>query len=202
MGKGELTRQAILDTALAMASQCGLDDLTIGSIAERMNLSKSGVFAHFGSREDLQLAVLQEYARRFVDEVMRPALGEKRGLPRLKALTDRWFDWPERSNLPGGCIFFAGAMEFDDKPGAVRDEIIQSLRAWRRETARTIAQAVEAGHLKPDTDPEQLAFEIYGVMLALHQELRLFGAADARDRARRALDRLLSQHAASEQSPR
>lgn len=194
MKKGELSRQAILDTALALASQQGLEGLTIGSIAARVGRSKSGVFAHFGSREDLQIAVLQEYGRRFLDQVLRPALKERRGLPRLLGVLDRWFAWQDRARLPGGCVFFAGAMEFDDKPGPVRDEIVQGLGIWRRETARTIAQAVEAGHLLPDTDPDQLAFEIHGVMLALHQELRLFGADDAKDRGRRAIERLLAAH--------
>src|SRR5512134_2861716 len=127
MGKGEQTRQAILDAAVELASRDGLENLTIGGLAERVRLSKSGVFAHFGSREDLQIAVLREYGRRFVDGVLQPALKERRGLPRLRRLIEEWLDWQRKAALPGGCVFFAGAMEFDDRPGAVRDEIVQSL---------------------------------------------------------------------------
>jgi AcrR family transcriptional regulator len=192
MRKGEQTRQAILDAAVELASRDGLEGLTIGTLAERVGLSKSGVFAHFGSREDLQIAALQEYGRRFVEGVLRPALKERRGVPRLRRLLDEWLGWQRKAALPGGCLFFAGAMEYDDRPGPVRDEIVQALAQWRREIARTIIQAVEAGHLRADTDPEQLAFEFYGVMLALHHEARLFGVPDAAARGRRAIDRLLS----------
>jgi AcrR family transcriptional regulator len=197
MRKGEQTKQAILDAATELASRDGLENLTIGGLAERAGLSKSGVFAHFGSREDLQIAVLREYGRRFVDGVLQPALKERRGLPRLRRLLAEWLDWQRKAALPGGCVFFAGAMEFDDRPGPVREEIAQSLRQWRRETARTIAQAMDAGHLRPDSDPEQMAFEIYGVMLALHHDMRLFGAEDARIRAQRSLERLIGAHQAT-----
>jgi AcrR family transcriptional regulator len=175
-----------------MASERGLDGLTIGTLAERMGLSKSGVFAHFGSREDLQIAVTREYARLFVDEVMRPALKERRGLARLRAIVERWCAWQVERQLPGGCIYFAGAMEFDDKPGPVRDEIVAGLATWRREMARAVAQAVETGELAPDTDPAQFVFELYGIMLGFHHELHLFDSPDARALALRAFERLLS----------
>jgi AcrR family transcriptional regulator len=193
MGKGELTRQTIVDQALVMASQNGLDGITIGSLATRLERSKSGVFAHFGSREELQLAVLQEGARRFVAEVMEPALAKPRGLPRIMGIVDNWFEWTHQRGRPGGCIFMAGALEFDDRPGAVRDAIAQMQQQWREMVERAVRQAIEVGDFRPDTDAGQFSFECYAIVLALHHDIRLFSRSrDTLARARTALDRLIA----------
>ena len=123
MRKGEQTRAAIVDAALEMSARDGLEGLTIGALAERMRMSKSGVFAHFGSREDLQIAVLKAYERRFVDDILVPALKEKRGLPRLRAVFSRWLD-RTAIEAASGCIWISGAVEYDDRPGSVREELV------------------------------------------------------------------------------
>ena len=193
MRKGELTRVAIVDAALELAARGGLEGLTIGSLAERMQMSKSGVFAHFGSREDLQIAVLKEYERRFVDDVLVPALKEKRGLPRLKAIFQRWLD---RTAIEAaqGCIWVSGATEYDDRPGAVRDELVAMVRSWQRELSRAIQQAVDAGDLRAETEAAELVFELYGVILVLHHDARLLKSPDATGRARRAYERMLESY--------
>ena len=193
MRKGEQTRAAIVDAALELAARGGLEGLTIGSLAERMQMSKSGVFAHFGSREDLQIAVLEEYERRFVDDILVPALEERRGLPRLKAIFQRWLD---RTAIEAaqGCIWVSGATEYDDRPGAVRDELVSMVRSWQRELSRAIQQAVDSGELRADTDAAELVFELYGVILVLHHDARLLESPDAIGRARRAYERLLESY--------
>ena len=196
MRKGELTRAAIVATALEMSARAGLEGLTIGALAERMRMSKSGVFAHFGSREDLQIAVLKAYERRFVDEILVPALAEPRGLQRLHAIGARWL---ERTAIEAarGCILISGASEYDDRPGAVRDELVAMVRSWQRELARAIRQSVESGELDPDTDPAELVFALYGIVLVLHHDTRLLHNPEAITRARRAFDRLLDVHRAT-----
>ena len=191
--KGEQTRAAIIEAALDLASRRGLEGLTIGPLAERMQMSKSGVFAHFGSREDLQIAVLKEYERRFVDDVLMPGLREPRGLPRLQAVFGRWL---ERTAVEAtsGCIYIAGATEYDDRPGAVREELVSMIRSWQREITRTIRQTVEQGDLPPDTDVEELVFQLYGVVLVLHHDARLLKSRDAVGRARRSFDRLIASY--------
>jgi AcrR family transcriptional regulator len=192
MSKGEQTRQAILDTAVRLASEVGLDGLTIGELAAATGMSKSGLFAHFGSREDLQLALLHHAAQQFTDDVLLPSLKEKRGLPRLQVIIERWLTRQQRSRLPGGCIFVAASTEFDDKPGPVRDEIGRYQHRWRDGLIRAIAFAVESGDLAPKTEVEQLAFEIYGLVLAAHHDERLFGDRHALDRARRGVAQRLA----------
>ena len=190
MRKGELTRAAIVAAALDVSARAGLEGLTIGALAERMQMSKSGVFAHFGSREDLQIAVLKAYERRFVDDILLPALAEKRGLPRLRAIGERWL---ERTAVEAarGCILISGASEYDDRPGAVRDELVAMVRSWQRELMRAIRQAVDSGELRSDTDAAELVFALYGIVLVLHHDTRLLHTPDAMARARRAFDRLI-----------
>lgn len=191
--KGEQTRAAIVEAALELAARNGLEGLTIGALAERMQMSKSGVFAHFGSREDLQIAVLKAYERRFVDEVLVPGLKEKRGLPRLRAIFDRWL---ERTAIEAarGCIWISGAAEYDDRPGAVREELVAMVRSWQRELSRAIQQAVDAGDLPGDLDVQELVFQLYGVILVLHHDGRLLDSPDAVGRARRSFDRLVDSY--------
>jgi AcrR family transcriptional regulator len=188
--KGELTRAAILESALDLASREGLEGVTIGMLAERLDMSKSGVIAHFGTREDLQLAVLGEYARRFVDEVLRPSVAEPRGLPRLQAILDRWLNHLARE-LDSGCIMIGGAFEYDDREGPLRDAMVAIIAGWQRELHKAIQQAVATGDLRPDIDAGQLVFEIYGLMLATHQGARLMRSGVAVRHARTGLARLL-----------
>ena len=188
--KGDLTRAAIVEAALLAASRGGLEGLTIGTLADSMQMSKSGVFAHFGSREELQLAVLKAYVQRFVDEVLRPSVKKPRGLPRLEAILQRWVAFLARE-MTRGCIMIAGAVEYDDVPGPQRDEMVAIITGWKRELIKAIRQAVSEGHLKPRIDAHQLVFEIYGLMLAMHQDARLLRSADSAKRARVGLRRLI-----------
>jgi len=198
--KGESTRAAIVQVAVAIARRDGLEGLTIGAVAEAAGMSKSGVFAHFGSREDLQLAVLKAYAERFVDEVLRPAVREPRGLPRLSALLENWVEFLIRE-LEQGCLMISGASEYDDRPGALRDAMVAIVQGWNQELLRAIGLAKSEGHLRADADSEQLAFEIYGLMLAMHQEARLLRSAQSPARVRIGLARLISGVSATEPAP-
>lgn len=191
--KGEMTRAAILEVALDMASRDGLEGLTIGSLADRMNMSKSGVFAHFGSREDLQLAVLNLYNYHFEQEIFYPSLKEPRGLPRLQEMFARWVK-RVTVEIASGCIYISGAVEYDDRPGAVREELAKMVTAWQHALRRCVQQAVDAGHLHADTDPEQLVFEMYGLVLALHHDARFIKRPDSVARAHSGFARLIESY--------
>ena len=194
--KGEQTRAAILDAALKVASKLGLEGLTIGTLADETGMSKSGLFAHFGSREGLQLAVLDHAAQRYGEQVFAPALKIDRGLPRLRALFERWLDWAQASGLPGGCIMISAANEYDDRPGPIRDSVIAYQRRGSAISERAVRLAIEEGHLRTDTDPEQIAFEMLGIVLASHNHRRLLGDGEARKRALIAFHQLIARHAA------
>src|SRR5215470_1362490 len=155
MSKGEQTREAILDAALAQASAAGFESLTIGALAERAGMSKSGLYAHFGSREELQVAAIEAAAARYTETVFLPALKARRGLPRLRALFDNWLDWTTRVGLAHGCPMQAAAVEFDDRPGPVRDAVIEHFARLERELARAVGLAVEQGHFGVDLDVAQ-----------------------------------------------
>ena len=191
--KGQQTRAAILDAALGLASHMGLEGLSIGALAEVAGMSKSGVFAHFGSREELQIAVIREYHRRFELEVFYPAIAEPRGLPRLRALFERWVRRVS-VELDSGCIYISGAVEFDDRPGPVRDALVAMVLTWHDALERAIRQAVQAGQLKPDTDVPQMLFEIHGLILALHHDARFLRQSGVLDRARAGFERLVAAH--------
>jgi AcrR family transcriptional regulator len=192
--KGQQTRAAILDAALGLASHVGLEGLSIGALAEVTQMSKSGVFAHFGSREELQISVIREYHARFEEEVFFPAIKEPRGLVRLQALFERWIRRVS-VELDSGCIYISGAVEFDDRPGPVRDALASMVRAWHAALARAIRLAIEAGQLRPDTDPEQMLFELHGLILALHHDARFLRSPGALDRARAGFQRTLGHYA-------
>lgn len=192
MSKGEATRAAILDAALAQASEAGFESLTIGSLAERAGLSKSGLFAHFGSREELQVAAIEAAAARFTEIVFLPALKARRGLPRLRALFDNWLGWTARSGLTHGCPMHAAAVEFDDKPGPVRDAVVEHFARLERELGRAIQLAVGEGHLRKDLDVEQVVFDMLGIIFAYHHGARLFDVVRAESRARTAFERLIA----------
>jgi len=198
MRKGEQTRTLILNEALTLASQVGLEGLSIGSLAGRLDMSKSGLFAHFGSKEDLQLLTLKQAQTLFFEQVFSPALKQARGLPRLRALFSNWLAWLERSDdLPGGCLMLSASAEYDDRPGAVRDLLVAGQRELRGAIAKAIRLAIDEGHLKPQIDPWQLTFELFGIVLATHHDLRLLGDARALDRAGDALERLIEAHRAA-----
>jgi len=192
MSKGETTRAAILDAALVQASEAGFESLTIGSLADRAGMSKSGLYAHFGSREELQVAAIEAAAARYTETVFVPALKARRGLPRLRALFDGWLGWTERSGLAHGCPMQAAAIEFDDKPGPVREAVVEHFGRLERELSRAVQLAVEQGHLARDLDVRQFVFELMGVMFAYQHNARLFDPAPAQVRARRAFERLVA----------
>lgn len=196
LSKAELTRAAIVDAALRMAQEGGLESLTIGTVAEKAGLSKSGVFSRVGSREELQVAVLKEYERRFIEAALVPALREARGLPRLRALVAHWADWIGTDTGHAGCLFISGAVEYDDRPGPVRDAVVRGLGELRRHLTRSVRQAIDEGQLAADTDAEQVAFELNAIVLGLHNDLRLFRDERAVKRALAAFDRLLAERAA------
>ena len=191
--KGERTRAAILDAALRIVSKSGLDGLTIGTLADATGMSKSGLFAHFGSREELLLAVLAHGQAQFTEVVFQPAMTKPRGIARLKAMFINWLDWTESAELPGGCPMIGGASEFDDRPGPVRDMLAGGQRTWIETLKRSVRQAIEEGELPADTDPEQIAFEMFGIALVVHHHRRLLGYPKARARALAALDKLISR---------
>jgi len=192
MGKGEDTRSAILDAALEQASAAGFESITIGSLAERTGLSKSGLFAHFGSREDLQVAAVEAAAARFTEIVFLPALKAKRGLPRLRAMFDNWLGWTGRSGLAHGCPLHAAAVEFDDQPGAVREAVIGHFKRLDQELARAVKLAVDEGHLRADLDVRQFVFEVQGIIHAYDISARLLRNSDAAVRARKSFDHLVA----------
>ncbi|HXU42165.1 MAG TPA: TetR/AcrR family transcriptional regulator [Burkholderiales bacterium] len=194
--KGEQTRAVILDQALQIASKLGLEGLTIGSLADATGMSKSGLFAHFGSREDLQLAVLEHAAQLYGNKVFLPALKIERGLPRLRALFAQWLEWTIASGLPGGCIMISAAAEYDDRPGPIRDAVIANQNRGRAISEKAVRLAIEEGHLRPGTDPEQIAFEMLAIVLASHNYRRLLGDKEARKRALTAFEQLVGRHAA------
>lgn len=198
--KGEQTRAAIVEAALAMARRDGFEGLTIGALAAQMRMSKSGVFAHFGAREELQRAVLVEYAARFVDAVLRPAVKKPRGLARLQAILDNWLALLARE-IEQGCLMISGSTEYDDRPGPMREAVVEIIRGWTAELLRAIDGARATGELRADVDAGQLAFEIYGLMLVFHQNARLLRAKDSLRRARLGLQRLIDG-ARSESAPR
>lgn len=191
--KGQQTKAAIVEAALGLAAHIGLEGLSIGALAEVMHMSKSGVFAHFGSREELQISVVREYHARFEEEVFFPALQEARGLPRLQTLFHHWMNRTS-VEIDSGCIYISGAVEFDDRPGPVRDALADSVRAWLAALYRAVVQAKEAGHLHPDADAQQIAFEIHGLILALHHEARFLKTPGSIARANTGFANILARY--------
>ena len=194
--KGQQTKAAIVDAALGLATQIGLEGLSIGALAEVMQMSKSGVFAHFGSREELQISVVREYHHRFEEEVFYPAMAAARGLPRLRAMFDNWM---KRTSveIDSGCIYISGAVEFDDRPGPVRDALASSVSTWLAAMGRAIEIAIEEGHLRADTDAHQMRFEIHSLILALHYEARFLRAPDSLRRALAAFEGIVQRYSAA-----
>ena len=193
--KGQQTKATIVDAALGLATQIGLEGLSIGALAEVARMSKSGVFAHFGSREELQLSVVREYHERFEAEVFYPVLQEKRGLPRLRQLFANWMKRTS-AEIDSGCLYISGAAEFDDRPGPVRDALASSVKTWLKAVHRAVTQARDEGHLSADLDANQMVFEIHGLILALHYEARFLKSAQSLARASLGFENILPRYGA------
>ena len=192
MRKGEKTRAVILDRAVRLATEIGLEGLTIGRLATELGLSKSGLFAHFRSKEALQVQVLDAAAERFVDEVIRPAVHEPRGEPRVAALFERWLAWTKSNSGRGGCLFVAAATELDDRPGAVRERLVALQRGWLEMVGIIFSTGVAAGHFRRDLEPDEFAHDLYAIMLGFHHAARLLRDPRAEARAHAAFERLLA----------
>lgn len=191
MSKGATTRQAIISRALNQAGTDGLEGLTIGSLAGALGMSKSGLFAHFRSKEQLQLQVLQEAVQRFIAMVVVPAIKEPRGEARVRALFENWVAWSQAQ--PGGCLIYASSIELDDKPGVLRDFLEQAHRDLRKTIYRAVDIAVEEGHFRPDLDRKQFAFEFTAIAMGYLHAARMLRDGDARARALMSFERRLVQ---------
>jgi AcrR family transcriptional regulator len=198
--KGQQTKAVIVQAALGLASQIGLDGLSIGAVAEVTGMSKSGVFAHFGSREELQISVIREYHDRFEAEVFYAAMQKPRGVPRLQAMFDNWMVQTS-TEIDSGCIYISGAVEFDDRTGPVRDALASSVATWQTALRRAVELAQAAGQLSREADAHQIAFEIHGLILALHYEARFLRNPGASELARRGFLHILARHAMEPTTP-
>jgi len=192
--KSEHTYATIVAAALDMAAEQGIGKLSLGEVAKRLGLSKSGVFSRVGSLEALQQAVLDEFDRRFTAQVFQPALASPRGLPRLNAMIDNWIRRVCAGAATTSCLYTAGSFEFDDIASPLRDRLQQGVLRWRAGLRKTVLQALEAGHLRPDTDPEQLIFEVYSLIVGVMHDTRFLHDPHAADRMRRAYARLISTY--------
>ena len=195
MRKGQQTKALILNEAVAYASLVGFEGLSIGSLAGRLRLSKSGLFAHFGSKEDLQLQTLKRAQERFEEVVFTSALKLPRGLPRLRAIFSNWLGYLEAIAAGGGCPVLAAAAEYDDRPGSIRDMLLAGQRELRGALAKAVRLCIEEGHLRQDADAWQFAYEFFGIMLAAHHDRKLLDDSRAGQRAEVAFDRLLRDNA-------
>jgi AcrR family transcriptional regulator len=192
--RGDRTRQTILEVAVHIASAEGLEGLTIGRLASETGMSKSGLFAHFGSKEDLQLATIEAARSVFIREVMRPAFEAETGLPRLWKLCDIWLTYVSTEIFRGGCFFAAAAAEFDSRPGPVRDRIAAIMQEWLATLRRAVVEAQSAGQFDKSVDPLQLAFEINAFELGANWAFQLYGDKQAFERARTAILERLRRH--------
>jgi AcrR family transcriptional regulator len=195
MRKGKVTKLTILEKATEMASKKGLEGLSIGQLASALEMSKSGLFAHFGSKEELQIQVLQSAANQFSEKVSRPALKLPRGAARLQALFEFWLEWglSEEQSARGGCLFVASAIELDDQPGPVRDALVQTQEEWIGVLERTFVLGQESGLFKAELDPATVIQEIYGLLLSTHFYVRLLGQRQALERVRKLFSELIKR---------
>ena len=198
--RGVRTRESILRKAVSIASVEGLEGLTIGKLATELGISKSGLFAHFGSKEELQLAVVEAARDIFVDRVIRPAF-EQKGLKRLRTLNENWISYADEKTFPGGCFFSAISLEFDDRPGKVRDRVKMLMKMWLGTLEETARAAQVAGEIKKEVDPHQLAFEMHALATAANWSARLFQDKSAFRTARNAVQQRLEQ-VSSKKQPR
>ena len=192
MSKGHGTKKVILETALKTVSTYGFGHLSIGGLAAAVGLSKSGVYAHFQSKEQLQIQILETAANRFIKTVVAPALAEPRGEPRIRALFANWLSWSHASFLPGGCIFIAAANEFDDDAGPVRDFLVQGQKDWIANLSLAAQIGITEGHFRADLDSDQFAYDFYSIVLAYHHFSRLLSDPKADSRCHDAFENLLA----------
>ena len=191
MAKGVITRERILEQALRDASLVGLDGLSLGKLADEVEMSKSGIFAHFGSKEELQKQVLAAAAEKFGDIVVKPALTAPRGIPRVRAMFEGWLRWERDVSVPGGCVFTHAAVELDDRPGPVRDDLAVWQRTWRDMLARAAAIAVQEKHFRKDLDTQQFAFRLMGIIFVYYNSKRLLEDPKAEAHTRAAFEDLV-----------
>ena len=194
--KAEFTRMAIIGAALDLAAAEGLEAITLQAVADRVQLSKSGVFSRVGSREALQKAVIEEFGRRFIADVFVPAMQQPKGLPRLDTIVRRWIARTRDVEAHQGCIFTAGAFELDDREGELRDLLLSEVLRWRAALRRTVLQAVEAGHLRADTSADQLAGEISALIMGQLHDVRFLRDPQAADRTEASWERLVKSYQA------
>jgi AcrR family transcriptional regulator len=187
------TRERILQRGLALMSQAGLSGVTLGVLADQVGMSKSGLFAHFRSKEDVQIELLRHAAEFATERVLMPAMTAPEGLPRLNALVRNWFGWAQRAGLPGGCPVAAGLFEFDDVEGPVRDTIVEMEATWRRTLVGLVERAVGLGHLRRDLDVDQFVWELCAIYLGHHAAHRFLRSADADARAQTAFQAMLGR---------
>ena len=192
MAKGNTTRARIVETALRAASVDGLEGISLGKVAGDIGMSKSGLFAHFDSKEALQVDVIEVAAEKFAAVVVVPALSAPRGEPRLRALFEHWLKWEQNESLPGGCVFMHAAAELDDRPGPVRDALVRQQQLWLDTLAKAVRLTIDAGHFRPDVDPSLFAFQLYGIVVAYYHASRLFRDPAAKEHAERAFDAVVA----------
>ena len=192
MSKGAATRDRIIERALRTASVEGLEGISLGRLASDVGMSKSGLFAHFESKEALQLDVLAAAAEKFTEVVVRPAFEAPRGEPRVRALFEHWLHWERNESLPGGCVFMHAIAELDDRPGPARDSLVDWQQQWLDALAKAARIAVNEGHFHAGVDAELFAFQQYGLVMAYYHARRLFNDPQAEDRVRRAFDALVT----------
>lgn len=191
MQKGQLTRTAIVEKAFDTASKVGFEQLSLADLAADTNLSKSGLYAHFKSKEALQVAVLELAIGRFAQIVVHPALRQPRGAARLRALFEGYLEWIGGTLSQGRCIFMALSQEYRDRPGAIRELVVASMKDWHSTLARVAADAIEDGQFSSEVDPRQIAFEVVGIGMSFQQSYKLLGRDDSETLARRAFEALL-----------
>jgi len=192
MAKGEDTKNMVLEVGLDMASQLGLECVTIGNLAKATKLSKSGLFAHFESKENLQIEILNHAARVFSESVIIPSLKTEAGIPRIRALVDNWIQWT--SELTGGCIFVTASADFTDRPGRVRDVLLNQQKEWIDCLKRIAQSAVAIGDFRKDIDDDQFAFDLYSLLLGFHLYFNLLDDAEIRKRQEAALTRIINSY--------
>jgi len=193
MGKAGSTRERILDEGLAMTSKSGLESVTLGSLAERVGMSKSGLFAHFKSKEEVQIRLLEHSGTLAAEQVLAPAMRQPAGLPRLKTLVKHWLGWAPRAGLPGGCPVAAGLFEYDDVEGPVRDKVAEMEAGWTGLLTQTVSEARSLGHVRADLDVDQFVWELCGIYLSHHVAQRFLKSPDTDRRARIAFEALLAR---------
>ena len=192
MSKGAATRDRIIESALRTASVEGLEGISLGRLASDVGMSKSGLFAHFGSKEELQLDVLQAAAEKFAEAVIKPALAAPRGEPRVRALFEHWLTWERHESLPGGCVFMHAAAELDDRPGPARDSLAEWQRQWLQMLARAARIAIDAGDFRPELDADLFAFQMLGLVLGYYHARRLLDDPFAEAHVRQGFDALVA----------